>query len=105
MRTIVYVALCPDVVANGGATLDFTSLRADCPRTTSPFTLRAPMAQPTSAGAIDPRKIITPESFHVAPHLLGLPLASPSRRLAAILLDLLLCSILANVGGKVLFAL
>ncbi|HKP75265.1 MAG TPA: hypothetical protein VJT67_06950, partial [Longimicrobiaceae bacterium] len=63
------------------------------------------MAQPTSAAAIDPRKIITPESFHVAPHLLGLPLASPSRRLAAILLDLLFCSILANVGGKVLFAL
>jgi len=63
------------------------------------------MAQPTPAGAADLRKIITPESFHVAPHLLGLPLASPSRRLAAILLDLLFCSILANVGGKVLFAL
>ena len=63
------------------------------------------MAQPTSAGAVDPRKTVTAESFHVAPHLLGLPLASPSRRLAAILLDLLLCSILANLGGKVLFAL
>lgn len=54
---------------------------------------------------IDPRGFITPESFHVAPHLLGLPLASPSRRLAAILLDLLLVSIVANVGGKTLFAL
>jgi uncharacterized RDD family membrane protein YckC len=63
------------------------------------------MAQPTPTGVIDPRKIITPESFHVAPHLLGLPLASPSRRLVAILIDLVLVSILANVGGKVLFAL
>jgi uncharacterized RDD family membrane protein YckC len=63
------------------------------------------MAHPTTPIGIDPRKIITPESFSVAPHLLGLPLASPTRRLAAILLDLLLVSILANVGGKVLFAL
>jgi len=62
------------------------------------------MAHPASTAGIDPRKIITPENFSVAPHLLGLPLASPTRRLAAILLDLLLCSILANVGGKVLFA-
>jgi uncharacterized protein (UPF0335 family) len=63
------------------------------------------MAHPTAPIGIDPRKLITPESFSVAPHLLGLPLASPTRRLAAILLDLLLVSILANVGGKVLFAL
>jgi len=62
------------------------------------------MAHPASTAGIDPRKIITPENFSVAPHLLGLPLASPTRRLAAILLDLLLCSILANLGGKVLFA-
>lgn len=63
------------------------------------------MAHGHAQPGIDPRKIITPESFHVAPHLLGLPLASPSRRLAAILLDLLLVAILANVGGKILFAL
>ncbi|HEU4562078.1 MAG TPA: RDD family protein [Longimicrobium sp.] len=63
------------------------------------------MAHGHAPPGIDPRKIITPESFHVAPHLLGLPLASPSRRLAAILLDLLLVAILANVGGKILFAL
>ncbi|HET7463671.1 MAG TPA: RDD family protein [Longimicrobium sp.] len=54
---------------------------------------------------IDPRRVITAESFHVAPHLLGLPLASPSRRLAAILLDLLCVAIVANLGGKILFAL
>jgi hypothetical protein len=62
------------------------------------------MAHPATPVGIDPRKLITPESFSVAPHLLGLPLASPSRRLAAILLDLLLVAILANLGGKVLFA-
>jgi hypothetical protein len=62
------------------------------------------MAHPATPVGIDPRKIITPESFSVAPHLLGLPLASPTRRLAAILLDLLLVAILANLGGKVLFA-
>ena len=63
------------------------------------------MAQPTASPGIDSRKRITPETLSVAPHLLGLPLASPSRRFAAILVDLLLVAILANVGGKVLFAL
>ncbi|HET7228665.1 MAG TPA: RDD family protein [Longimicrobium sp.] len=62
------------------------------------------MAHAQAQPGFDPRKIITPESFHVAPHLLGLPLASPSRRLAAILLDLCLVAIVANVGGKILFA-
>lgn len=62
------------------------------------------MAHPATPVGIDPRKTISPEKFSVAPHLVGLPLASPSRRLAAILLDLLLVAILANVGGKVLFA-
>jgi hypothetical protein len=57
-----------------------------------------------TAPGFDPRKIITAESFHVAPHLLGLPLASPSRRLAAILIDLCLVAILAN-SGKVALAL
>jgi len=63
------------------------------------------MASPATSPGIDPRKTITPEKFSVAPHLLGLPLASPTRRLAAILVDLFLVAILANVGGKVLFAL
>lgn len=63
------------------------------------------MAQPIPAGGADRRKRITPETLSVAPHLVGLPLASPTRRLAAILLDLFLIAILANVGGKVLFAL
>jgi hypothetical protein len=36
----------------------------------------------------DPRSIITPDAFEVAPALLGLPLATPARRLAALLIDL-----------------
>ncbi len=63
------------------------------------------MAHAQAQPGFDPRKIITPESFHVAPHLLGLPLASPTRRLLAILVDLLLVSVLANMGGKILFAM
>jgi uncharacterized RDD family membrane protein YckC len=52
---------------------------------------------------LDPRRIITQEAFSVAPQLLGLPLARPSRRLVAILLDLMIVAILVNVGGAVLF--
>lgn len=47
----------------------------------------------------DPRRVITPASFAVAPELVGLPLASPGRRAAAMLVDLLLVSLLANAGG------
>ena len=46
--------------------------------------------------ASDPRTIITPDAFSVAPELLGLPLAHPWRRAAAILVDLVLVAILAN---------
>lgn len=54
---------------------------------------------------VDPRSIITPEAFSVAPHLLGLPLATPRRRAAAMALDLVLLAFLVNVGGAVLFGL
>lgn len=54
---------------------------------------------------VDPRSIITPEAFSVAPHLLGLPLATPRRRLAAMAVDLILVAFLVNVGGAVLFGL
>lgn len=50
-------------------------------------------------GPTDPRATVTPDSFVVAPELLGLPLARPWRRLAAMLIDLLLVAILANAGG------
>jgi len=45
----------------------------------------------------DPRRTITPDAFSVAPGLLGIPLAHPWRRLAAILIDLVLIGLLANV--------
>lgn len=49
-----------------------------------------------AADRTDPRTIITPDAFSVAPELLNLPLAHPWRRAAAILLDLVLVAILAN---------
>ncbi|MGI9037868.1 MAG: hypothetical protein ACR2GQ_03300 [Gemmatimonadota bacterium] len=49
-----------------------------------------------TAGAPDPRTIITPDAFTVAPELLGMPLAHPWRRAAAMLVDLVLVAILAN---------
>lgn len=52
----------------------------------------------------DPREIITPDAFSVSRDLLGLPLAHPWRRLAAILIDLVLISLLANARA-VVFAL
>jgi hypothetical protein len=45
----------------------------------------------------DPKSIVTPDAFHVAPHLLGLRLASGRRRLAAMLIDLLVIGILTAV--------
>ncbi|MGH7541864.1 MAG: hypothetical protein ACRELC_12775, partial [Gemmatimonadota bacterium] len=42
----------------------------------------------------DPRDIITPDAFHVKPELLGLPLAGPFRRGAAMLLDLVFVGLL-----------
>ncbi|GAB5519807.1 MAG: RDD family protein [Rhodothermales bacterium] len=47
----------------------------------------------------DPREFITPTAFQISPSLLGLELASPKRRLAAFLLDLLLAAFIANLGG------
>lgn len=52
----------------------------------------------------DPRRRITPESFAIAPELLGLPLASPIRRLTALLLDLVPVAILAGAGVTVFLA-
>jgi uncharacterized RDD family membrane protein YckC len=50
----------------------------------------------------DPREIITPDAFSVARELLGLPLAHPWRRAAAILIDLALIGLLANAKGVLL---
>ena len=51
------------------------------------------------------RQTITPDAFSVHPSLLGLPLARPARRLAAMLLDLLLVAILVHSGGPFLLGI
>lgn len=51
---------------------------------------------PVSTGR-DPRSIVTPDAFEVSKGLLGLKLASPRRRLAAFLVDLVVISILTAV--------
>ncbi|WP_212747641.1 RDD family protein [Fodinibius saliphilus] len=50
----------------------------------------------------DPKKIVTPFAFNVHPELLGLPLATPKRRLTALLLDLIIASILGSLGNFIL---
>lgn len=47
----------------------------------------------------DPKQIVTQYAFSVHPEILGLPLATPKRRLAAILIDLLIASILTSLGN------
>lgn len=49
--------------------------------------------------------VITPDAFAVHPSLVGQPLARPARRLAAMLLDLLIVSILVRSGGATLLGL
>ncbi len=49
--------------------------------------------------SVDPRTHITPDAFKVTPALLGTPLASPRRRAAALLVDLVLAALLAELGG------
>jgi hypothetical protein len=52
-----------------------------------------------SRGPDDPRNTITPESFGVAKGLLGLPLAGPVRRAAAMACDLVPLVVLIKAGG------
>lgn len=55
-----------------------------------------------SAATSDPRTIVTPDAFEVSRHLLGFPLASPSRRLLAILVDLLVVGLLTTLPAILL---
>jgi uncharacterized RDD family membrane protein YckC len=50
----------------------------------------------------DQKRIITPEHFQVAPNILGLPLASPTRRAVAMGIDLILILMLVKAGGVLL---
>ncbi|WP_457651270.1 RDD family protein [Rhodocaloribacter sp.] len=47
----------------------------------------------------DPRDRVTETAFRIAPELLGARLATPKRRLFALLLDLMLAATLAELGG------
>jgi hypothetical protein len=61
------------------------------------------MSSPSDAARpADPKSVITPEALHVAPELLGLPLATPLRRGVAIAIDGVLVSILSNAPGILL---
>ena len=48
-------------------------------------------------GSSDPRGMVTPDAFVVSDGLLGMPLASPGRRLGAILLDLMVIGVITAV--------
>lgn len=52
----------------------------------------------------DPKQIVTPFAFDVHADLLGLPLATPKRRFAALMLDLVFASILSSLGAWILAA-
>ncbi|HEY0020228.1 MAG TPA: RDD family protein [Longimicrobium sp.] len=49
--------------------------------------------------------VITPDSFQISPAIMGLPLARPSRRLVAMLLDLLIVTVLVKTAGAMLLGL
>lgn len=53
---------------------------------------------------IDPRQWVTPEDLDVSPTLLGLPLARPSRRAAAMAVDLAAIGVVASLGNGWWFA-
>ena len=50
----------------------------------------------------DPKQIVTPYAFEVHPDLLGIPLATPKRRLLALLIDLLIAAFLSLLGNMIL---
>ena len=52
----------------------------------------------------DPKSIITPDAFSVTPSLLGTPLARPSRRLWALLIDVMAVSFITAVTSDLLVA-
>jgi hypothetical protein len=49
-------------------------------------------------------RAVTPQSLTVAPELLGRPLATPARRLAAMLIDLLVVAVVSNAANAWLLA-
>jgi uncharacterized RDD family membrane protein YckC len=49
--------------------------------------------------------VITPDSFQISQGIIGLPLARPSRRLVAMLLDLVIVALLVKTAGAMLLGL
>ncbi len=64
--------------------------------------LAGPVSGPEPGPSIDRRACITPEAFHVATWMYGLPLARPWRRLAAIGIDAVVVAVIAQSGGLLL---
>ena len=48
----------------------------------------------------DPRSFVTPDAFEVSPELLGMPLATPGRRLVALLIDLAVIGLVTLVTSS-----
>ena len=63
-----------------------------------------PVNRVERAAAPDRRRWVSPEPLNVAPALVGLPLASPSRRALAVALDLAVIALLSDVSGFWLLA-
>lgn len=59
-------------------------------------------SSPSGRKAPDPRQIVTPDAFTVAPRLLGRPLAAPWRRATAMTVDGLLIALLSNATAVLL---
>lgn len=53
----------------------------------------------------DPKSIITPDAFSVAPSLLGIPLARPWRRLSALILDVIIVGLITALTSGFWFIL
>lgn len=68
----------------------------------SSFASSSASSSVSSRNVPDPRHIVTPDAFTVAPELLGRPLASPWRRAAAMAVDGLLIAFLSNAAGVLL---
>ena len=51
---------------------------------------------------VDPRTYVTPDAFKISPEVLGLPLASPKRRLAAFAVDGMLIGIVSQLNWRIL---
>jgi len=64
-----------------------------------PTSITDAAGRPDGDPDFDPRDVVTPHAFEVDAALLNTPLAEPWRRLAALLIDLSIAGVIANVAG------